>query len=91
MGISIERFKTDFKFKMSMITWKAAQWMQYRGYDYNKYSDTVTLLFRSSSYGISFKVEMKAFSNIYGEPSFPYEETYNYFKSVKYNECVKID
>ena len=65
--------------------------MQFREYEWDEESDYVTLRFKTSSYGIGFEITMKAFTVIYGEPYFPYEETYEYFKQVKYNECTPIN
>lgn len=91
MALPLDRFKNEYMYKMSFIVWEAAQWMQFREYEWDELSDTVTLKFRSSSYGIGFNITMKAFTSMYGEPYFPYEETYDYFKQVKYNECTPVN
>jgi len=91
MALPLERFKSEYMSKMNFIVWEAAQWVQFRGYEWDELSDTVTLEFRSSSYGIGFNITSKAFTILYGEPYYPYEETYDYFKQVKYNECIPVN
>jgi hypothetical protein len=85
-----EQTKPMFLRKLNLIRWEAAQWMQYSGYDYDEKHDTLTLHFKTSSYGIMFDVETKAFSSLYGEPFIPFNEAYEFFRSTKYNEAEDV-
>ena len=69
-----------------MITWDACQWLQYIGFEWNKSNDTISFKFKTSSYGIGFDVEVKAFSDMYGEPDINYREAYSFFREIKYSE-----
>jgi len=90
MNNILEMAGGTFLGKISMISWKAAQWTQYTGYEFNKSTDRITLKFRTSSYGISFEITMKAFSSLYGEPIIIYDEAYKFFKSLKYNKADRL-
>jgi len=81
----LEVVSIEFQRKMRLINWEAGKWMQYTGYEYKEGRDVLVFNFKTSSYGISFSVEVKAFSCIKGEPFIPFNYTYNYFKSIKYS------
>jgi hypothetical protein len=85
-----DRVKPTYKHKMAMIKWKASQWMQYIGYEYNREGHSITLRFKSSNYGISFEITERLFTHINEEEMeyhISFSEAYNYFKKVKYEEC----
>lgn len=80
--------KPTFMHKASMLKWKALRWLQLSDVSYH--DDMITFTFKTSTYGISFKVETKAHSIIYGEPYIDTNEAYRYFKEIKYNE-LEVD
>lgn len=87
----LDVFRGGFIQKMSLLTWEAAQWLQYVGYEFNKDKDLLRFKFKTSTYGIQFHLEQKAFSNLYGEPAhIPFNKTYEFFRTLKYAERSKI-
>ena len=76
-----------FLAKLDLIKYKAARWLQYRGFEYNKDTDRITFKFKTSSYGISFELETKAFSqnedHVF-KSLHDFYKVYNYFKELKY-------
>ena len=89
--MDLDRFKNEYIYKMNFIVWEASQWMQYTNYTWDEASDVITLWFKTSSYGIGFNITTKAFSSLYGKPFLKYDDTYEYFKNIKYNECTRIN
>tara|TARA_R110000868_G_scaffold227395_3_gene480389 strand:+ start:1823 stop:2092 length:270 start_codon:yes stop_codon:yes gene_type:complete len=88
MGM-LEMVKPMFIKKMGLLKWEAGQWIQYQGYDFDADKDMVTFRFKSSSYGISFDLETKAFSSLHGKPDFNYSSTYRFFRNIKHNELKR--
>lgn len=87
---TLERAKNQFMAKMSLISWKAAQWMQYQSYEFDEKTDMIIIKFKSSSYSIGFEVKEKAFSSLYGKPFLEYGEAYDFFRDIKYDECLRL-
>ena len=85
----LEYFRPQFIRKMALIKWEAGQWIQYIGFKFDEKNDTIILTFKSSTYGITFEIEKKAFSSLYGEPHIPYTETYQFFRGVKYSQVER--
>jgi hypothetical protein len=85
----LERAKPIFLQKINLIKYDASRWMQYNSYDYNKELDQVTLFFKTSSYGISFEITIKVFSNIYKPQDlidlYRFNDIYDYFRKLKYD------
>jgi hypothetical protein len=85
----LEHAKPTFLNRLNLIRWEAAQWIQYVGFEYDKKHDRVFLEFKSSNYGIGFKVEVRTFSIDDEEPYIEYDEAYQFFRNIKYTEYCK--
>lgn len=89
----LDTVKPMFLKKANLLKWEACQWLQYTGWTKNERRDTYVLRFKTSTYGITFHVEVYAFTSLYGDLShlfkIHFNEIYAYFKSVKYEEVTK--
>lgn len=87
----IERAKATFLHKLSLLKYDAGKWLQYRSFKYDEKTDYVTLFFKTSSYGISFEIEVKAFTTHKDDlrDLHQFNEVYEYFRTLKYDNLKK--
>ena len=88
--------KGTFLFKLGLINYKAAKWLQYNGFELDEKLDRIKFKFKTSTYGISFEVEVRAYldsthyDNVYKDLH-DFDYVYKYFRDLKYDNLEKQD
>lgn len=88
----LDRAKRTFLSRLDLIDPHAAKWLQYREAKIDLEKDTATLYFKTSSYGISFEVDVRLFTatNDGGVKALNnFSEVYEYFRSAKYTRLAE--
>jgi len=76
----------NFLDAMKELAPSTQQWIQYKGFKVE--DDYIILEFKSSQRAISFSIAAKAFTSLYGEIELDYNTTYNFFRTLKYDNFI---
>jgi len=85
-----------FLLKLGLINYRAARWLQYNGFELDEKLDRIIFKFKTSTYGISFEVEVRAYrdsthyDNVYKDLH-DFDYVYKYFRDLKYDNLEKQD
>jgi len=87
----LDQLRIQFKSRMDLFKPELQRWIQFQGWEVDPMTDYLTLTFRSSQAPIFFNVSCKAFTCVYGEFHLNHNETYEFFRLIKYNEVMTAE